>query len=44
MDKKSLEIRRSSKGFKVSSWLYCFVPKNTNFCNPVTVNIREKKG
>ena len=44
MDKKSLENRRSLKGFMVRSWLKCFVPKNTNFCHPVTVNIREKKG
>ena len=43
-DKKSLEKRRSLKAFKVSSWLYCFVSKNTNFCNPLTVVFREKKG
>ena len=28
----------------VSSWLYCFVPKNNNFCHPLTVVFREKKG
>ena len=43
-DKKSLEKRRSLKAFKVSSWLYCFASKNTNFCNPLTVVFREKKG
>ena len=44
MDKKSQENRRSLKGIKVSSWLKCFVCKNTNFRHPVTVVFREERG